>query len=250
MNTDFLQFGKRVPYKLAKKKYIIKGTVQNVKGDGTSLQPEKRLWVNGTEVFPQHAYLLRSFYDCGLDWGGTGGLASFTAALSICLLIFQEERIAENIFECFKAEYINNFPEGNFEMEIELSAFLKKYNLRLQPNLYSRFCYAALLDSREILMYRDPRSGLITVNLADNYAEHNHMIANQRLRELNTRRERLVFRLFAKDKTIITGYDFDTVMEEVEAIMAKFYWESLERLIKKQIRPGNSGIRKDPFTDK
>jgi hypothetical protein len=250
MNTDFLQFGREVPYNLAQKMYIIKGTVQNVSVGGVSAQIERRLWVNGTEVFPQHAFTLRSFYDCSFNWGGSGGLASFTAALSICLLIFEEERIAENIFECFKAEYINNFPERDFEIEIELTAFLTKYKLRLQPQLYSRFCYAALLDSREILMHRDPISGLISVNLAENYAEHNSLIANERLRELNARRQRLVFRLFAKEKAIITGYDFDSVMEEVELIMAKFYWESLERVIKKSIRPGSSRIKKDNLKDK
>jgi hypothetical protein len=250
MNTDFLKFGKEVPYEPAKKKYIIKGTVQNISGGGVLPQKERRLWVNGIEVLPQHAFALRSFYDCSFNWGSSGGLSSFTAALSICLFICEEERIAENIFECFKAEYVDNFPEEDFEMEIELTAFLTKYNQRLQPHLYSRFCYAALLDSREILMHRNPLTGLITVNLAENYAEHNSLIANQRLREHNARRQRLVFRLFAKDKSIITGYDFDSVMEEVEAIMAKFYWESLERLIKKQIRPGSSGINKDNLKNK
>lgn len=224
-------------FKLPEKIYHLKGAA----APGSASRKNRRLWVDGVEIFPGTAFLLRPFYECDFDWGMEGGISSYTSALAVCLAIFKEERIAENLFEHFKEEYVQHFPEGDFEVTIDLTRFLKKFRARLHPHLYSRFCYSVLIDTREILLYKDPVSGVISANLAENYAMHNSSIPNVAVRRLNERKQRLLFRLFAKDKSVITGTNFEEIMEQVEEVMSKFYWRSLERLIRKQIGPLHSG---------
>lgn len=54
----------------------------------------------------------------------------------------------------------------------------------------------------------------------------------------------MIFRLFAKHKYIITGYRFEEIMEQVEEVMSRFYWQSLEGLIRRQNNPAGSRIKK------
>jgi len=226
-----------VYFKLSKKVYHLKGVIEKVSEQVGTEKIVKRLWIDGIEILPDKAYELRPFYEHALDWGELGGISSHAAALAICLAIFKEERLAENTYECFYELYVKHFPSGNFEMEIDLTSFLRKFKSRLHPHLYSRFCYSALIDTREVLMFKDPYTKLITVNLAENYSAHNCSIPDVAVKRLNERKQRLMFRLFAKDKYMISGYDFDKVMQQVEEIMSEFYWKSLERLIRKQINP-------------
>lgn len=176
MNKQLLKAGHKTYFKLSRKKYKITGRVSQNTADLTAPAGARRLWINDQEVLPETAFALRPFYECDLGWGRNGGLAAYTSALAVCLHIFGEERIAENLFERFKEEFVVFFPEDDFEIDIDLSGFLKKHKMRLQSNLYSRFCYTALFDSREILMFKDPESGLITVNIAENYVAYPHML--------------------------------------------------------------------------
>lgn len=240
MNNHSINFDKKDYFKLSKKKYNLKGVLSVTAAHDAENYQQGRIWVDDLEILPETAFVLRPFYECDFDWGKRGGLSCYTTALAICLSIFKSERIAENLFECFKEEYVVHFETGDFEINIDLSAFLKKYREKLHPHLYSRFCYAALIDTREIMLYKDPSSGLISVNLAENYATHKTSVPDAMARMLNERKQRLVFRLFAKDKYIITGYQFEEIMEQVEEVMSKFYWQSIERLIKKQLRPSGS----------
>lgn len=236
MDNHLISQDKEGYYKLKKRKYNLKGLAASMTANQSAVLQKGRIWVDDVEILPETAFALRPFYECDFDWGKRGGLSCYTSALAICLSIFKSERIAENLFECFKEEFVVHFATGDFEIDIDLAAFLKKYRDRLHPNLYSRFCYAALIDTREIRMYKDPLTGLISVNLAENYAAHNSSIPDVMVKRLNERKQRLVFRLFAKDKYIITGYKFEEIMEQVEEVMARFYWQSLERLIRKQIK--------------
>jgi len=236
MNKHLIHASLEDYFNLTKKTYHIRGIAVPARSRNQIFKYSGRIWVDGMEVIPEEAYALRPFYECDFDWGEQGGICSHTTSLAICLEIFKDIRIVENVYECFKEEYIQHFPTGSFEIEINLSSFLVKYEDRLHPYMHSRFCFAALIDSREILLYKDPLTGIISTNLAENYAAHNGSVPDVEVRRLNERKQRLVFRLFAKDKYIITGTDFDEVMEQVEEVMSKFYWKSLERLVSKQTR--------------
>lgn len=216
---------------LPEKVFHIKGTVSVSNELSIPVKTTRRLWVNHQEVFPQTATVLRPFYDCSFEWGELGQNASYTAALAICLAIFNSERLAENLFICFKEEFVRNFPDGSFELVLEVTRFLNKHNQRLHPNLYSRFCFSAITNSREILLYKDPETGIITADLAENYAMHREYMPDVKLRKLNERKQRLLFRLFAKDDYIVSGYEFPEVMRRVEEMMARFYWRSVEKII-------------------
>ncbi|WP_367866477.1 DUF6166 domain-containing protein [Pedobacter sp. WC2423] len=217
--------------RMPEKVFHIKGTVSISNELSVPVKTTRRLWVNHQEIFPETATALRSFYDCSFEWGELGQNASYTAALSICLAIFNSERLAENMFICFKEEFVQNFPDGNFELVLEVTRFLNKHNHRLHPHLYSRFCFSAITNSREILLYKDPETGLITTDLAENYAMHRAYMPDVKLRKLNERKQRLLFRLFAKDDYIVSGYEFPEVMRRVEEMMARFYWRSVEKII-------------------
>ncbi|MET4140023.1 hypothetical protein [Pedobacter sp. UYP1] len=220
---------------LPEKVFHIKGTVSVSNKLSVPVKTIRRLWVNHLEIFPETATVLRPFYDCSFEWGELGQNASYTAALSICLAIFNSERLAENLFICFKEEFVQNFPDGSFELVLEVTRFLNKHNDRLHPDLYSRFCFSAITNSREILLYKDPETGLITTDLAENYAMHREYMPNVTLRKLNERKQRLLFKLFAKDNYIISGYEFPEVMRRVEDMMARFYWRSVEKIITRKI---------------
>jgi len=237
MNKHLIPAEQADYFNLTKKTYRIKGVLMAAADPNLINKYRGMLWIDDTELLPEDAYALRPFYECDFEWGDKGGLSSFTTALAICLRIFKEERIAQNLYEFFKETYIQQFPNSSFEIEIDISQFLQKYVARLHPYLHSRFCYSALIDSREILLYKHPLTGLISVNLAENYATHNGSVPDGEVRRLNERKQRLLFRLFAKDKTIITGLDFSEVMDQVEEVMSKFYWKSLERLVSKQVQP-------------
>jgi hypothetical protein len=238
MNKHLIPAAKEDYFNLTKKTYQVKGVLVAPAARNVIHKYSGRIWVDGIEVYPDEAFALRSFYECDFDWGEKGGISSHTTSLAICLSIFQDSRIAQNLYECFKEEYLHLFPTGDFEIEINLEVFLGKYESRLHPYLHSRFCYAALIDSREILLYQDPVTGLISTNLAENYASHNGSIPDVEVRRLNERKQRLVFRLFAKDRYLITGTDFEEVMVQAEEVMSRFYWKSLERLV---------GQHADPF---
>lgn len=225
-----------------KKKYHLKGYVSAEPDDENEGKKKRKIWLDGIELLPEMAHGLRKFYACAFGWGDTGGSASFTTALTICLSIFKEERIAENLFVSFNHEIVQHLPDNDFEIYIDLTEFIKKHRSRFHPGLYSRFCYSSLINCREILLYKDPGSGEITVNLAENYAMHNMVIPNETLRKLNERKQRLLFRIFSKGQHVIKGYDFDEVMKQVEEAMSAFYWKSLENVLKKQYLDKYKGL--------
>ncbi|KIO77178.1 hypothetical protein TH53_11125 [Pedobacter lusitanus] len=220
---------------MAETVFHIRGAIVVTDDLSLPVKTTRRMWVNGIEIFPEQAGVVRPFYECNFEWGELGQNASYTTALSICLAIFKSERLAENLFVCFKEEFVQNFPDGNFELVLEITRFLNKHNNRLHPDLYSRFCFSAITSSREILLYKNPKTGLITANLAENYAMHRETMPNIKLRKLNERKQRLLFRLFAKDNYLITGYEFTEVMSRAEDLMTRFYWRSVEKIITSQI---------------
>lgn len=219
---------------LSRKTFHLKGSAPaslNLSSDPLQVG---RIWIDGVEILPEMAFNLRPFYECRFEWGHYGAAPSYTTALAICLSIFKNERIAENLYGCFRDEFVQHFPKGNFELDIDVTRFLQKYKQRLHPNLYSCFCSSSMINSKEILLVKDPVSGEITADLAENYAMHNMAISNSRVRKLNERKQRLMFRLFAKEKYILKGYSFAEVMQQAEEVMSVFYWRSFERIIRKQ----------------
>jgi hypothetical protein len=215
-------------------KYQIKGCLLKAVPTDTDHKTIGRIWVNGTEVLPEMARALRPFYECGFEWGRGAGNQAYTAALAICLSIFPEERLAENLFVCFKEEFVQYFPAGDFDVLIDLAHLMLKYQLRLQPDLYSFFCFSSLLNSREILMHKNKLTGEFRADLSENYTMHNQMIADERLRRLNERKQRLIFRFFKRENCIVTGHDIQEVMHKVEDIMSSFFWKSLGRVLRSQ----------------
>jgi hypothetical protein len=215
-------------------KYHIKGSLLTVGPATADSETIGRIWVNGTEVLPEMACALRPFYECGFDWGRTAGNKAYTAALAICLAIFPEERLAENLFVCFKEEFIQYFPAGDFDLQLDLGEFMLKYQARLEPHLYSFFCFSSLLNSREILIRKDQLTGELSADLSENYILHNLMIADERLRMLNERKHRLIFRFLNREKYLVKGRDVNDVMQKVEDIMSTFFWRSLERVLRTQ----------------
>lgn len=215
--------------------FHIRGSISVALISSSPLSNHRRIWVEEEEILPDHAFGLRPFYECNFEWGKNSGTPSYTAALAICLMIFKDERIAANLYGCFREEFVQYFPNGDFETDIDLTGFLKKYKQRLHPHLYSCFCSAAIINSKEIQLYKNPESGEITVNLIDNYTMQNDSISNSRVREQNERKQRLMLRIFAKDKQVIKGAGFEEVMLQVEDIMSRFYWRSMERILKKQL---------------
>jgi len=219
---------------LLETKIKVKGSVTVIKGEVTSSRVNRRIWVNEIEILPAMSFALRPFYEGDFEWGKSAQNGSFTTALSICLAIFPTERLAENFYVCFQEEFVMKFPAGDFELNIDLNRFLKRYKSRSEPNLYSRFCFYAMSTSREILLHKDPVSGLITADLAENYAVHSETIPGVKVRRLNERKQKLLFRLFAKGNHIIQGYEFQEVMPKVEDMMNRFYWRSIEKMLTKQ----------------
>ena len=219
---------------LKKTEYKIKGVVPDKVLTRNGKITENRIWIDGVEVIPEIGFSLRPYYGSSFDWGWDSGNPGYNTSLSACCYIFRDERIAENLFIPFKEEFIDMFPSGNFEMDLKLEDFLTSNNDRLHPHLYSCFCKTALVNSREILVYKDPETGKISANLADNYAMHDKKLTNLEVKKLNERKQRLVFRLFAKDDYLITGYDFKTVMDKSEEVMDRFYKTSFERIMKKR----------------
>ncbi len=203
MNRNLKNVEGQAYFDLPQKVCLIKGTLLAVPDHQGGTRTRRSIWVNDREIFPEMGYYLRPFYDCDFGWGNSDGNMTFTTALTICLALFKEERLAENLFVCFHEEYVRYFPDEGFELEIDLNPFLKKYRERLNPNLYSRFCYSSLINSREILLYKDPLSGEISADLSENYAMHPVSVSNPNniLRKLNERKQRLLFRIFAKKKT-------------------------------------------------
>lgn len=226
---------RKIPYlRLPKKKYHIKGTV--LENPDPENEPAKgRIWIECVEIFPETACTLRPFYECWFQWGDQGASGAYTAALSICLFLFKEDRLAENVFTCFYDDFIKDLPDGDFEQTIDLTAFLKKNRPRLQPGVYSRFCFSALLNSREILLHKNPVTGEITANMVENYTMTPGMIANDGFRKLNERKQKLLTKLFMKNNTnMIKGNTFEEVMAKADEIMGALYWRSLEKVLKKQ----------------
>lgn len=219
---------------LQETKIKVKGTVTANKDQTTKNRVNRRIWVNEVEILPEMGFILRPFYECKFDWGKSAQNGSFITALSVCLAVFPTERLAENFYVRFQEEFVMKFPAGDFELNIDLNRFLKRYKGRSAPDLYSRFCFSAISSSREILLYKDPVSGLITANLAENYALHSGAIPNVKVRKLNERKQKLLFRLFAKGNHIIQGYEFQEIMPRVEDMMNRFYWRSIEKMITKQ----------------
>lgn len=215
--------------------FLIRGSVQQVTGEAAAVNNRHRLWVDGVEILPVTGFGLRPVYGSGFDWGKTAGNGIYITSLSICMALFKEERLAENLFVCFKEEFAVYFPSGNFELEIDMTEFLGRHKNRLKKGWYSRFCFSSFINSREILLYKDPVSGLITANLVENYALHNSSVPDIRIRRLNERKQRLVFKLFARENYRITGDNFPDVMQKVEMVMSVFYWKSMQRIIKKQL---------------
>ncbi|QNK61259.1 hypothetical protein H7F33_11830 [Pedobacter sp. PAMC26386] len=216
---------------LPEKIFHIKGTVVVSNHLAGPFKTYRRIWVNKIEIFPESGNALRPFYDCSFEWGKLGQKASYTTALSICLSIFKSERLAENLFIYFKEEFVQNFPDSNFELVLETSKFLNQHNDMLNPDLYSRFCFSAITSFREILLIKNSQTGLITADLAENYAIHREAIPNARLRKLNERKQRLLFRLFAKGDYLVSGYEFTEIMLKAEDLMTRFYWRSVEKII-------------------
>jgi len=229
-NPCYIKRASSRPYQM--NTHQIKGRLFTVSLAHADTETIPRIWVNGTEVLPEMGSGLRPFYECGFDWGRGGGNRSYTAALAICLAIFREERLAENLFACFREEFVQHFPTGEFELLIDLSPFLLKYEARFQPHLYSFFCFSSLLNCREILVHKDPLTGELSADLYANYAMHNTMIADEKARSLSERKQRLIFRFFSRENYIVKGHDVKEVMQKVEDIMSTFFWRSLERVLR------------------
>lgn len=219
-------------FSLSKSTFLIRGST-NLNHLDQQVSASK-IWVDGIELKPETGTALRSFYECRFEWGRDAGLSSHITALCICLAIFKEERIAENLFACFKDDFVAYFPAGNFEVEIDVKPFLLKNEIRLYPGTYSRFCFSARINSREILLHKDPVSGVVSANLAANYALHNHTIADPKARRDAQRKQRLVYRLFSRDNYIITGKNFAEVTGKLDEVMSVFYWKSMERVCKRR----------------
>lgn len=219
--------------------FLIKGVREEVRraaDDQSDLLPasNNRLWVNGVEIVPEMGAYLRPFYERRFDWGRSAGNSIYISALCICLVVFKEERLAENMFACFKEEFVENFPKGNFQIEINLEEFIEKHKNRLEENVYSRFCFSTKVNSREVLMYKDPVSGVISADISEHYSKQNNCIADPEARKLHERRQRLIFRFFAKEHYKVKGDNFPDVMQKVEMVLSVFYWKAMENLIIKQ----------------
>jgi len=233
MNNNVKGTTEATIFRPAKYHYWIEGRYEQSRNEMGLIEIRKRLWVDGIEVLPESGFNIRSFYDLGFDWGENAGSSSFTAALAICLAIFRDERITENLFNCFREEWVIRFPGGDFEVDIPLHGFLEKYAQRLRPGLYSRFCFSSLLNAREIYMQMDPISSEVLVDLAENYVLHNQTIQHPEGRRHSERRQQLYCRMFHHKDCILRGADFDEVMLRVEVIMARFYWRSMERVLRR-----------------
>ena len=219
-------------FSLSKSTFLIRGSIDKNQCDQQVCA--SKIWVDGVELTPETGTALRPFYQCRFEWGSESELSSNITALCICIAIFKEQRIAENLFVCFKDDFVAYFPTGNFEIEIDVKPFLLKYETRLYPDIYSRFCFSARINSREILLYKDPVSGIVSADIAANYAIYNNTIADPKLRREAHRKQRLVYRLFFKDNYIITGKDFSEVTGKLDEIMSVFYWKSMERILKRR----------------
>lgn len=228
-NSEILSY-----FDLPKKVYHLKGVQLRSKiGKGKS-EKNGRIWVDDIEVLPEMAHALRPFYDSRFEWGELGGNATFTAALSVCLAIFREERLAENIFVRFEEEFVQLFSKGDFDVTIDLTDFLKTYQSRFHPHLHSYFCFSSIFNCREVYLYIKPDSGEIVADLAENYDMHNMCLKNDALRKLHERKRRLIFSIFKKHDHVVRGTDFSKVMEEVGAIFRPHYYRALDKIIKKQ----------------
>lgn len=219
--------------------FLIRGIREEIRntteknGDKTP-QTKNRLWINGVEILPEMGSYLRPFYECKFDWGRSAGNSIYLSSLCICMAVFKDERLAENMFVCFKEEYAENFPSRDFSIEIDLNDFIERHKERLQDNVYSRFCFSSKINSREVLMYKDPETGVISADISQHHSKYNNAIADPETRKLHERKQRLIFRLFARENYKVKGDNFPDVVQQVEMVLSVFYWKSMEYMIKKQ----------------
>ena len=215
-------------FNLKKKKFHVEGSLVCCDLPDAVSPGSRRIMIDQHEVIPEIGYSIRPFYGCSLGWGAGAEERCFNTALSMCCAIFRDERIAQNLYIPFKYTFVDAFPEGNFQLDLDLTLFLEKNLYRIKPNLHSFFCQS-VWKSREILAFKNPATGVITADLAYNYALSDQNIADFKICRLKAKKQLLPFRLFAKQDYLISGYTLAEVIDKTTAAMDKFYQHTIRQ---------------------
>lgn len=213
-------------FNLRKKKFHIQGSLACCDSSDHFSAVRRQIKIDRMEIIPEIGYSIRPFYGCSLGWGTQGKETCFTTALSMCCSIFRDERLAQNLYVPFKYTFVDTFPDGDFEMELDLTLFMESNLYRIKPNMHSFFCQSAW-KSREILAFKNPETGIITADLAYNYALSDQKIADFKICRLKEKKQLLPFRLFTKQDYLVSGYTLAEVIEKAITAMDKFYQHTI-----------------------
>lgn len=120
------------PFTLTKTMFRIQGTYQPADYDQDQNE-QCRLYVDGKEVSLNESLKVRNHSPSGFNWG-YGGSGPAQSALAICLHIFQNQYVAEALYQFFKDAFVARWqPQLTpFELTIDLADFLIDHRDALQ----------------------------------------------------------------------------------------------------------------------
>lgn len=83
-----------------------------------------QVWIDGKELFPEKSLQVRNHSPSGFNWGYAGS-GPAQLALAILLEVIPRE-YAERLYQDFKFEFVARLPQGDFEREINLEAWISE----------------------------------------------------------------------------------------------------------------------------
>jgi hypothetical protein len=109
-------------FTLPKTAFLIQGTCPSEDNDQSE---QCRLFVDNQEVSLTDSLKIRNHSPDGFNWG-YGGSGPAQSALAICLHIFQNQYVAEALYQSFKAEFVARWQPQltSFEVMIDITDFL------------------------------------------------------------------------------------------------------------------------------
>jgi len=90
---------------------------------GKRTNTRNKLWIDGKELNPALSQKIRNHSPDGFNWG-YGGSGPAQAALAICLEIFQEQWMAQALYQSFKWSFVIHWIEDEFVTKIDVTDFL------------------------------------------------------------------------------------------------------------------------------
>lgn len=89
----------------------------------------RRIWINGSELYPQKSQGIINHSPDGWNYG-YGGSGPSQLALGI-LLEFTDIETAKKLYQTFKSRYIATLPQRDFEVEMDIDKIISDLKLEI-----------------------------------------------------------------------------------------------------------------------